>query len=176
MNCQTCQEKILLCDVISAQEEHAMQQHIRSCPTCQQAWADMITYKSQLAEVRKHTPQAPDNLTDRIMTAVIRHQAKQNQSHQTSSWLIQPKFRLAFAGLSVCLTVFFLSEWLIPTSTLIKLNPTTEVQNVILEGQAFFKNRQKKEKRRSVFSDCLTTKEKQAAAACLKEKIKAIQF
>jgi anti-sigma factor RsiW len=176
MNCQACQEKILLFDVISAQEEHAMQQHMGTCASCQQAWADMMTYKSKLAEARKHTPPAPDNLTDRIMTAVIRHQAKQNHSDQMSSWFTQPKFRFAFAGLSVCLTVFFLSEWLMPTSTLIQLNPTTEVQNVLLEGQAFFKKNQKKEKRRSVFSPCLTAKEKQAAAACLKEKIKAIQF
>src|SRR5437867_3777442 len=54
-NCETCQSELLsyLYDLVEASERHSLEEHLRSCPTCQAALDKARGQKSLLAVAAK---------------------------------------------------------------------------------------------------------------------------
>jgi hypothetical protein len=175
MNCQECQRLMLIQDLLKAGERESMNQHLASCPACQKFQIE-ATRMSQLigqASAMANQPIKATALTDKIMTRVMTPAPKKVLSQE--NWVFNPFTRFALSGISVCLVVFFMIEWQSPSNAAIPKGPVAGLQ-VILNSQSLRKEFSSKEKRKSLLSSCISSDKKQADIACLKEKMKSIQF
>jgi hypothetical protein len=176
MKCQECQRLILIQDLLEAGDRVLMNQHITTCAACQKFQAESIRVNQLIEQASAKAPQpakAP-GLTDKIMTAVMTPAPR--KISQQESWMFNPFTRLALSGLSLCLVIFFLIEWQSPANTELPKGPVAGLQQVILNSQSFRKELSSREKRKSLLSSCISPDKKQADIACLKEKMKSIQF
>jgi hypothetical protein len=176
MKCEQCQRLILIQDLLEIDERESMNQHLVSCSACQkfQIEAAKINQIIGQASAFGNQPIKASTLTDKIMTRVMTPAPKKVSSQET--WIFNPFTRFAFSGISVCLIVLFIIEWQSPVNAEIPKGPVAGLQQVILNSQSLRKEFSSKEKRKSLLSNCISPDKKQADIACLKEKMKSIQF
>lgn len=176
MKCEECQRFILIQDLLETGEREPMNQHLATCAVCQKFQVE-VTKMSQLigqALTLTNQPTKATALTDKIMTRVMTPVPKKVSPQE--SWVFNPFTRFALSGISICLVVFFMIEWQSPADAKIPKGPVAGLQQVILDSQSFRKELSSKEKRKSLLSSCISPDKKQADIACLKEKMKSIQF
>ena len=176
MKCQECQRLILIQDLLEAGELQSMNQHVVTCAACQK-FQDEAKKLNQLigqASAIGNQPIKAAALTDKIMTRVMTPAPKKVSPKE--NWMFNPFARFALSGISICLVVFFMIEWQSPENVELPKGPVAGLQQVILNSQSFRKEFSSKEKRKSLLSSCISPDKKQADFACLKEKMKSIQF
>jgi hypothetical protein len=176
MKCEECQRLILIQDLLDATESKTMNQHVATCTACQKIKVE-ATKMSQLigqASGVANQPIKATALTDKIMTRVMTPTPK--KVPREARWVFNPFTRFALSGISACLVVFFMIEWQSPAHVEMPKGPVAGLQQVILNSQSFRKEFNSREKRKSLLSSCISSDKKQADVACLKEKMKSIQF
>lgn len=176
MKCHECQRLILIQDLLEIGEREAMNQHLATCATCQKFQVETTKMSQLIVQVSTtaNQPRKAVTLSDKILTQVITPTSQKISTRE--GWLFNPFARFALSGISICLVVFFLVEWQSPDNAKLPKGPVAGLQQVILNSQSFRKELTSKEKRKSLLSSCVSTDKKQADIACLKEKMKSIQF
>lgn len=176
MKCEDCQRLLLTEDLLEPHEREHMHKHLENCAGCSKFQAEARKFNDlvMLASSAVNQPENASALTDRIMTQVMRPAPQKISA--SPGWIFNPFTRYALSGASICLIVFFAIEWQSPANATLPKGPVAGLQQVILNSQSFRKELNSKEKRKSLLSSCISPDKKQTDIACLKEKMKSIQF
>jgi hypothetical protein len=180
MKCRECENAIYSARELSNGEKQKMEAHLQTCIPCQQLWTD-----TQLASrlVRKATQASSEHpnpvwLTNKIMLRVAKEHKKSQPKLYVPAFLNIPFIRYAMAVTSFCLFAFLLAELGNESGEPnILRGPIANLQGVILQSQDLKKDFTiRKEKRRARLVGCTSPLKTNVDVACLKEKIKNLNF
>ncbi len=188
MKCKECEEAIYTYRELSDSEKQRMEVHLQSCSACRKLFEEVMRVNSLVLKASRvaQAHSNPEWLTNKIMSGVI---SKPQPAKRGFSFL--PGFfdvaatRYALAGVSICLLLLFFIETGNPLN---EPNPVKSpianlpagkagLQGVIVRSQDLQKNlNARKERKRSVLADCTSRLKRKIDLACLREKVKNLNF
>jgi hypothetical protein len=177
MKCRDCEKMIYGYRELSDAEKQNTLSHIETCAACKKLFGEMqhVHHILQKSEARHSNPQ---RLTSRVMGSIPTSNNSWGPVTSLLAWLDTSVIRYSMVGTSLCLLILFFAEVSnSPDSSRKVRGPVANLQGVFINSQELRKDfTARREKKRAVLSDCARPFTQEIDLACLKGKIKKLNF
>ena len=182
MTCHEYETAIYGYRELSDTEKQNIQAHIQMCEACKKLFSHVQQVHNLILKVAPLVPQpsSPISLTDKIMREIKSNGAKTKRSfvYESLAFFDFPFARYTLAGVSTCLLLFFFFEINSSTNDESRVRgPLVSLQGAIINSQSLKKEfADRRERKRVKLSDCKNPTSNNLDVACLKGKIKKLNF
>lgn len=135
MSCSDCQKEMLVFDLLDNSEQVKLKAHLSTCSGCEAEWIKIEKLNSSLAQAHHYSaqPAHPIQLTNRILTGVIESERSKNRFKSSKTRDLADFLRFGFAGISMCLIIFFVIEFTAPVIN-VPQTPSVGIKKITLRG------------------------------------------
>lgn len=180
MNCAEIEKLIYTFHEAEVTLQQEVRKHLDTCENCRTLFNEMESVYGLMKKV--NTAQLglthPTRLTDKVMREIAGLTKSEEKQKGKKFHLFDLSFnRLALAAVSCGILVLFFIEVLVPDFKSGKIRgPMTNIQGAIIKSEDFRKAFTRPKEKKSLFADCKNVLSKQVDPACVKEKIKNLNF
>jgi hypothetical protein len=182
MKCQECETAIYGYRELSDPEKQSVFAHIQTCASCKKIFSCMQQVNDLIWKIAPLVPEpaSPISLTDKIMREIKSNEAKttRNSVYEWLAFFDSTFARYSLAAVSACLVLFFFFEINSQVNDQSRVRgPLVSLQGAIINSQSLKKEfADRRERKRSIVGDCKNPASNNLDVACLKGKIKKLNF
>lgn len=180
MNCPECEGAIFIYRELSDSEKQEINEHMATCASCRKLFNEVESINQLVAKVSQTGKQSGHSvsLTDKIMAEISKKEKTGkvvSLQHGSTGFSVT---RYSLAAVSAAMLIMFFIEVFASVSEPPTIQgPIYRLQSAVLNSDELRKKfSTRKERKRSLLAECVNPLSKQTDQACLKEKLKKLNF